>query len=497
LKRGAFAVTIERMPLPSGPSSSVEAQTFAWYSRPHSFLAECAAEYGDCFTIHVQGWGDQVVVSHPDAVREVFTADAEVLHGGKGNHFLLPLFRQGSLFVLDGEHHRRQRKLLMPAFHGSALRGYSRAIADTARALCRTWPADRPVPMHDKLLELAMEIILLVMFGIREEEARYHPVKRQLALLARTVRTSVASASAEAASAAAVHFARVRGDLDALLIEEVAHRRERPDPTRHDVLALLMESRDEAGLPLSDEELRDEMVTLLSAGHDTVATTLAWAVLALDEHPEVRAHVLQEVDALGPEPDPDALARLPYLGAVVDEVMRLHPVVPAVSRQVMKPFRVAGHDLEPGARVTAAVYLAHRRAEAFPAPDRFRPERFLERVPSPFEFFPFGGGVRRCIGLAFSLHQMRIVLGTILSEVELRGAMRGPTREVRHGLLVAPSEGARMTARRRESVSRSNGNDQGCAPDQGGSARPAWNRASGDPPKNDTIDQEGTCRTRS
>jgi cytochrome P450 len=274
------------------------------------------------------------------------------------------------------------------------------------------------------------------------------------------VSTSVASASADAATTAAAHFARTRGELDALLAEELSHRRDHPDAARSDVLALMMESRDDAGCPLSDDELRDQLVTLLSAGHDTVATSLAWGLLELDAHPEVRARLHQEIDALGPEPDPEALARLPYLGAVVNEMLRLHPVVAAVSRQVMKPFRVAGYELEPGARVTPAIYLAHRRAEAFPTPDRFRPERFFERDPSPFEFLPFGGGARRCIGMGFALHEMRIVLGTILSEVELRSAMRGPVREVRHVLLVAPSEGARMIVRRRGSLSQNDTDDQ-------------------------------------
>src|SRR5262249_48211217 len=161
---------------------------------------------------------------------------------------------------------------------------------------------------------------------------------------------------------------------------------------------------------MSDGELRDELITLLLAGHDTTANELAWALLTLDEHPEVCAHLVEELDELGPSPDPDALVRRPYLGATVNEVLRLHPVVPAVARKVMKPFRCAGHLLEPGMGVAPAIFLAHRRAESFPDPEAFRPERFFERDPSPFEYLPFGGGARRCIGMGFALHQMKLVL---------------------------------------------------------------------------------------
>ena len=221
-----------------------------------------------------------------------------------------------------------------------------------------------------------------------------------------------------------------------------------------------MEARDDAGRPLSHGELRDELVTLLLAGHDTCANELAWALLTLDEHPEVRALLVESIDEAGPSPDPDALARRPYLGAVVNEVLRLRPVVPAVSRQVMKPFRVAGYDLEPGTFVAPAIYLTHHRAESFPEPDLFRPERFFERDPSPFEYLPFGGGARRCIGMGFALHQMKIMLGTVLGELELRSAMRHPVREVRHGILVGPSEGARMIARRRPDIARNDPHDE-------------------------------------
>jgi unspecific monooxygenase len=220
------------------------------------------------------------------------------------------------------------------------------------------------------------------------------------------------------------------------------------------VLALLMEARDDAGQPMSEGELRDELITLLLAGHDTTANELAWALLTLDAHPEVRERLVEEIDKLGPAPDPDALVRRPYLIATVNEVLRLHPVVPAVARRVMKPFRVAGMELEPGTGVAPAIYLAHRRAESFPEPELFRPERFLERDPSPFEFLPFGGGARRCIGMGFALHEMKIVLGTVLGELELHNAMRHPVREVRHGVLVVPSEGARMIVRPRSGPSR-------------------------------------------
>jgi unspecific monooxygenase len=240
---------------------------------------------------------------------------------------------------------------------------------------------------------------------------------------------------------------RQQQQIDEILFAEIQQRREQPDPSRSDILTLLMSARDENGQPMTDAELRDELLTLLFAGHETTATALTWAFYWIHHLPEVRERLLQELDSLGEETDPNAIAHLPYLTAVCQETLRIYPVaLITFSRIVKSPIQIAGYQFEPGTFLAPCVYLTHQREDIYPQPKRFKPERFLERQFSPYEYLPFGGGNHRCIGMAFASFEMKLVLATVLSRYEMAIAHNHTVRPVRRGVTLAPSSGKWLVA---------------------------------------------------
>jgi unspecific monooxygenase len=431
-------------------------QTLAWFSHPYDLLQDCAREFGNTFTLRIIGWGTQVVFSHPDAIRDVFAAGAADLHAGAANGFLRPLMGNGSLLLLEEETHRRQRKLLLPTFHGLRLIELGEEIRKISRSQSERWPEGRAISLLERLLEISLEVILGVVLGMVDGDERYARTRASTAALLRATTTSVASASPEAAPAD--HLTRetpVRRvvpdlvhELHGLLADEIARRRGGVPAARPDVLGLLLGARDDEGRPIDDVDLYDQLLTLIIAGHETTATSLAWAFRLLVENPEADARLRAELAALGPKPPiPDLLA-LPWLDVVVKETLRLRPVVPAVSRLLMRPLRLGGIDLPAGVFAAPSAYLAHHRAERYPEPERFRPERFLGADFGPNEFLPFGGGLRRCVGMGLALHEMKIVLADVISRFTVLDGAREPVRPTRRGVLVAPSGGARLVVRR-------------------------------------------------
>jgi len=434
--------------LPPGPDLTVREQAFAWFSRPYALLDECASRYGDRFTLRVPGWGTPVVVfSDPDGIREIFTAPPEDMRAGSANAYIAPIFGGHSLLLLDGDAHLRERKLLLPAFHGARLSAYGRVIQDITRQACAAWPEDTPFAALEALLGISLEVILRVVFGLDAGEERYARVRQAVIRLVETVAASIAWAGS-ASGGTRSEFRSVSAELDELLASECAARRASPASLRSDVLQLLLEARHPDGSALSDRELRDELVTLLLAGHETTGTGLAWTLVLLSRHPDVEGRLRASLDELGPGPEPVALDRHPYLRAVVDEVLRLRPVVPAVSRELTRSRKVAGMALEPGTVLSPCAYLAHRRAATFGDPECFRPERFVDAAFSPYQYLPFGGGVRRCVGMGLALYEMKLVFAEILRTFTFEVA-GDPPRPVRRTSIVGPSGGARMILRRR------------------------------------------------
>lgn len=428
--------------LPPGPDAPPLLQAMRYVQWPIPFLEECARRFGGTFTVRLPGRPPLVLFSDPDAIREIFSGDPDDLHAGESNAILEPLLGRHSLLLLDGSEHLHERRLVQPPFHGERMVAYGAVMQEIARRAIDAWPAGRAFAIQPEMQSITLDVILRTVFGL-DEGPRMIELRRELVdLLAVSSNPQLLLASLQsgggAPRGAAARPLEARHRVDALLFAEIARRRTRPDETRTDVLSLLLAARDESGAPLSDQALRDELVTLLVAGHETTATALSWAVHHLLTHPDVRARLAEEVRGVD---DPLALSRLDWLDAVVKETLRLTPIVPMVGRRLTRPMTIGGHELPAGVTAAPSIVLAHRRPERWPDPERFAPERFLGTKPTPYEFLPFGGGVRRCVGAAFALYEMKIVLAEIVRRVELELQPGYEARVIRRSVTLAPSEG--------------------------------------------------------
>jgi cytochrome P450 len=429
--------------LPPGPRWPRAVQT-AWYAlRPTSLLRRCRARYGEAFTLRTYGLGEMVFLADPAAVKEVFTGDRDLLHAGEANAAMEPVLGPHSLLILDGARHLRERKLLLPPFHGEAVRAYARRIETIAAREVATWPVGRPFAVRPRMQAVTLEVILQAVIGVRDPArlARLRELlPRLLDFSVRDMWTVWIFPGVMNTFLGRRHKAiRAQPEVDRLLLEEIAdHRRE--SEGRDDVLALLVAARDEDGEPLSDRALRDHVVTLLLAGHETTTTALAWAFERLVRHPDVLARAREEVRA-GDGDD--------YLNSVVDETLRVRPIIWGVWRRLTAPAEIAGHRLPAGTTVEPSISLLQESA-AFEDPREFRPERFLDGAPvPPYTFIPFGGGPRRCIGASFAIMEMRTVLRTVLRSVDLATTDARPEQPRVHHVTLVPSRGGRIVVERR------------------------------------------------
>jgi cytochrome P450 family 135 len=426
--------------LPPGPRLPVALQTARWVRRPNAFMTRCRARYGDTFKVEIAREGTWVFVSHPDDVETVFKGDPEVLRAGEGNAVLGPLVGSNSLLLLDGARHLRERKLMLPPFHGGRMQHYADTMRAVAEEELARWPVGRGFPVWPAMQAVTLEVIMRTVFGV-EDAARLDRLRSALRGLLdwtgdRNRLLFLAVIGLER-TRRVPSFRHAVEAVDRLLMDEIAARR--VDPALEeggDVLSLLLQARYEDGSRMGDRELRDELVTLLVAGHETTATALAWTFERLVHHPEVLARLREEDD------DGD------YLDAVIKETLRLRPILPVVARKLAQPFEVAGHRLPAGITVVPCIYLMHRRPDVYPDPLAFRPERFLEQPAGTYTWIPFGGGVRRCLGASFALFEMKQVLATVLPQVELRAEPGAGERIVRRTITYVPEHGARIEIER-------------------------------------------------
>ena len=449
------------MALPDGPKASSVWQELQWLVRPFSFMRACQRQYGDCFTIRLgPKIGPLILFSHPEALRVILSNDNAKFFDSPGalRVPLEPLIGTQSVIGLSGDQHRRARQLLLPPFHGERMRSYGELIREiTERVMCEYSPG-QPFAARQPMQTISLRVILRAVFGLNEG-IRYQRIEQLLSAMLDSLSNPLNAGflffpslrKDFGALSPWGNFVRKRQQTDRLIYEEIADRRAHPDPSRKDILNLLLSARDEAGRTLTDSELRDELMTLLFAGHETTATALAWALYWIHQLPSVRDRLLQELESLKGNADPTAVFRLPYLNAVCSETLRIYPVsLLTFPRIAQSPVQLTGVSLEPGNTVAGCIYLAHRRNDTYPEPETFNPDRFLQHHYSPFEFLPFGGGVRRCIGMAFAQFEMRSVLSSILSGFEL-GLIHG--RSVRHrsrGLTSGPSPFRMVVKRRRQ-----------------------------------------------
>ena len=387
--------------LPPGPTEPALVQVLRWVRWPVPFLRDARAVYGDTFTIRFPQTPPLVVFSHPDAIKEIFTGDPEVFHAGEANTILEPVMGPRSLLMLDGQPHLRERRLLLPPFHGERMHAYGQTMRDITLAAAAQIPAGRPVRFHDLTQSITLDVILRTVFGVTSG-APERALREALRVLLEVGSSPILMLPlAQLDLGPRSPWGRMRrllAEVDRLLYAQIRARREgRGASERDDVLAMLIDARHDDGTAMTDAELRDEMVTMLIAGHETTATTLAWMFHELAQHPDAQARAHAELDRVvgGGLVPPARVGELSFLDAVTKETLRLDPVIPFVGRLLTRPTRVAGHALPAGVAVAPSIWLAHRRAEEFPRPDRFEPQRFVGAKASPYTWLPFGGGVRR------------------------------------------------------------------------------------------------------
>lgn len=439
------------MPLPPGPSTWAPWQLIQWIRSPHGMMRRCAATYGDVFTLRIgTGLAPIVFCADPEGLRQLLGNDEgpAITAPGELNTLFEPLLGPQSLIGLSGERHRRMRQLLMPPFHGERMRSYGSVIQAIGQAEADGWLPGAPIEVRPAMQRISMQAILQTVFGLRRGP-RMEQLEGQLVamldsfnrplstvfLFSRRLQRDLGPSSPWG------RFLRAREAIDALLYAEIRERRAQADGERDDILSLLLQARDEEGRALTEQELRDELLTLLVAGHETTATALSWALYWLATRPEVQERLREELlSARAPANDPqelNTLLRLPYLQAVCNETLRIHPVgMLTFPRRLETPLTLAGHHLEAGTVVMGCIYLAHRRPAVFSDPEHFDPDRFLSGSFGPTAFLPFGSGSRRCIGMAFAMFEMKVVLRHLVERfvLELDPSTPQPVQAVRRGL---------------------------------------------------------------
>ncbi|HEY9691803.1 MAG TPA: cytochrome P450 [Oculatellaceae cyanobacterium] len=448
------------MKLPASPKTHPFAQLLQWIATPLDYLDATQKIYGDCFTARFGDSPPLVMLSNPQGIQQLMTADAKQFDSGRANQILKPLVGEHSMILLDGDRHQRERQLLTPPFHGERMRAYGNLICDITDKVMSKRIIGEPFFVRAAMQEISLLTILNAVFGVNQGE-RFEQLKELL--------TSVLDSVSSPWSSGLLFFKSLQRDfgawspwgrflrqkqqIDQLIYAELQDRRSQPDSSRNDILTLLMSARDEQGQPMTDEELRDELLTLLLAGHETTASALTWALYWIHSLPEVYDKLLTEISSLGESvaipqenrSDPSILAKLPYLNAVCQETLRIYPVAILTFPRILKlPLKIMDYEFEPETAIMGCIYLTHQREDIYPEPKLFKPERFLEKQFSPYQYLPFGGSTRRCIGMAFALFEMKLALATIVSRYQLSLVDRRQPKPVRRGVTLSPSSSFQM-----------------------------------------------------
>jgi len=428
--------------LPPGSKAPAPLQAARYVRDPLGFLSGYRKRFGDVFTVRFPFFGRIFYVASPELVKAVFTGSPAVFHAGEANATMLePALGPNSVLTLDDEPHMRQRKLLLPPFHGGRVRRYGELIEEVTRRDMETWPVREAFSLRTHTQRITLTVILRAVFGI-EDEARINRATRLIDRFSDRVTTIVRFPILRrdlGPGSPWRRFVRARAELDAFIYEEIALRRaEAGSEERDDVLSLLLRARHEDGSPMTDAELRDELVTVIGAGHETTATGLAWAMERLLRNPR----------ALGLLRESLAAGRGDYLEATVKETLRARPVIIDVARRLTAPATIGGYELPAGSFVVPAIAAVHLREDLYPEPDEFRPERFLDGKADTYAWIPFGGGVRRCAGAAFAEFEMRMVLREFVTRASLRAVDPAPERVKIRNITLAPEHGTAVTLER-------------------------------------------------
>jgi cytochrome P450 len=439
--------------LPPGPSSPAVWQLLRYAHSPLTFLEECSRRFGDPFTVHLAGFGTLVFMSNAEAIRDVFRGDPRVLHSGEGNEFLSVSVGKNSVLVLDDEAHAEQRRVLVPPLKGERMRAFFSDMVAETKSTIKGWPIGKPLQVLPQMRRITVRVILQAALGLRlgpelddlerkvERVAAYGRPNRYSIVLLKVVPVKLF------ANSRWLPFFRQMRQLDETLFALIERRRREPKAERNEnVLDDLLATTHEGGQPVSDQEIRDAVITLLLAGFDTTSIALSWALEQIVPRLDVVNRIRDELKQVtgGGELLPEHLERLTYLDAAIRESMRLRTIIPFVVRKTKQPFTAGGREYPQGVLLAPCSHLVHRREDLYPEPEKLRPERFLERKFAPHEWFPFGGGNRVCLGMTFALYEMKIVLATVFAQWRLRRPDGARSKSVRQGISLGPHDGVRM-----------------------------------------------------
>jgi cytochrome P450 len=432
--------------LPPGPRLPQTLQAVAWARRPLPFLERCQRRFGDTFTIRVKHAGTWVILADPRDVKQVFTTDHMVLGVGLANSILGPLLGPRSVMLLEEPEHVRRRKLMLPPFHGERMQGYSEMMAEVTRREVASWPLGEAFELWPRMQEITLEAIMRVVFGpVETDELR--GLRASLRKLTNWMndpkRLNLLAAAGPGRFAGNGDYRAMMAPVERAVLEQVRLRQADPDYTDgSDIAAMLGQAHYEDGAPMSEQDLRDELVTLLTDG--PTSSLISWAFERILRHPEQYARLRAEVDAEG--------ADGAYLDAVAKETMRLCPAAPIVVRRLLEPMRLGGYTIAAGTTVAPCVHLVHRRPDIYPEPLRFRPERFLERPAGTYTWIPFGGGVRRCLAAPYAQMLMKHVIAAVVGAVELRAVDRRSEHPQKSAIAFVPHRHALVTAARAQAA---------------------------------------------
>ncbi|MEL6554405.1 MAG: cytochrome P450 [Cyanobacteria bacterium J06621_11] len=428
--------------------------------QPTKYMDDSVQRYGPMFQIGRESASPLVYVGEPAVVKEIFALDDDKVITGQGNGVLATMVGKQSILLLDGAPHKRQRKLLMPPFHGEQLRAYGQLICDITRDISADWQPGQTIVARAPIQNLTLGVILQAVFGQQTGAQQ----SKQLARLQQLMSTLLDSFAYPITASFLFFpvlqkdwgpwspwgkFIQLREEVRSLIYAEIRDRRKQLEQsllnsptkpsTKADILTLLLQARDDKGEAMSDEELHDEIVTLLLAGHETTASAIVWILYWVHYLPEVQQKLRAELDTLGSKPDPMAITQLPYLTAVCQEALRIYPITPTTFiRALREPMTLAGYHFKAGTALMPATYIIHQRPDLYPNPQQFRPERFLEKQFAPHEFLPFGGGHRYCIGSALAMMELKLSIATLLTDFEIALPRSRPLLPARRGLTMAP-----------------------------------------------------------
>jgi cytochrome P450 family 135 len=430
------SVPVETTSLPPGPRAPRILQTRRYWGKRDEFMIACQRRYGDVFTLNVAPAGTVVCLADPADIQQVFTGDRDVFHAGESNRVLAPVMGESSVLITDGDRHLTQRRRMLPAFHGDSVRDYEQTIVETTEREMATWPSKTPFALHPRMQAITLDVIMRAVIGVREAERLeiLRPLLRSMAEISPLVMLMWVQPWLRHVGPWR-NYNTTKARVDQMLFEEIARRAQAPDlAQRRDILSMLMAVPGADGEPMTDVELRDQLVTLLLAGHETTATGLAWAFERLLRDPMRLTRLTDEIAAGGKE----------YLDAVVKEILRVRPVIFDVVRMLKAPASIRDWTLPAGVTVSPSIGLVHRSENHYEDALAFRPERFLEGEAPPYGWIPFGGGIRRCLGAAFATFEMEVVLRTVLSSARLTAPDPRPEQPVGRHITLIPSRGTRV-----------------------------------------------------